>query len=571
MSWLFGISGVYENSFEKYFVSKNLLFSFQTQNIKIFAGGHKENVFYQKNSESSGWAVCGVGIQKKLSGYRFMDSNSWKEFFSEEKNPDELDGHFVAIKWNDKEINLFNDKLGLRELYILKAKGFIAFSTRLDFFTFIKNKFEISYEELGGYWLLSFPVLFNCLLKDIIRLGPGGKGTICDGKVEKNNTQLELDFSGKTRPDEFIDELEGVTTFPLNYKKNISLGLSGGLDSRLLLEILMKSDHKNWQTHFFGAIDHPDVKIAKQISIDKNIPYLNLNKPISNTNDCLSLLKDSIGQLGPITSASEIFVYPYYGDLSNKGWVIIDGAVGEIHRREFFSRILFTSQKAIIRRDIKKLRKIFSFVKGSIFNDDVLNSMGKGAMNQISGLFKLMPEQKEVGLENWLDILFLKFKLPNLIGPSQSLLDSISIAYMPYIQPHLLELSLPLAVQEKKNGKIFRNVLDSSINNLNSYQLVKNSIYYPYHTNSFNLRLYLLLKNRLSLFYKDKISGELLNTMKEYVLDTINSHEFNSFDCYNHSKIKQMVNYYYNGNRKFAYQLNWWLTFDVWRNIFFKK
>jgi hypothetical protein len=571
VSWLFGISGIYENSLEKHFVDKNLLFSFQNQNLKIFLGGLKENVFCQKNSESSGWAVCGVGIQKKLSGYSFMDSSDWKEFFSCNESSENLDGHFIVIEWNNKEINFFNDKLGLRELYILKAKDFIAFSTRLDFFSFINHKFEIDYEELGGYWLLSFPILFNCVFKGIVRLGPGGRGTISDGNVEKNNTQLGFDFSGKTKPAEFINELEDVTTFPLNDKRNISLGLSGGLDSRLLLEILMKSDHKNWQTHFFGASNHPDVKIAKQISMDKNIPYLNLNNPVSNPNACLSLLKDCIGQLGPITPASEILVYPYHKDLFNKGWVIIDGAVGEIHRREFFSRILFKSQKGIIRRDIKKLRKILSFAKGSIFNDGVLNLLEKGAMSHISSMFKLMPEQYEVGLENWLDLVYLKFKLPNLIGPSQSLLDSISIAFMPYIQSHLLELSLPLPVEEKKNGKIFRNILDNSANNLNSYRLVKNAIYYPYRTNSFNLRLYLIVKKRLGLFYKDKISEELLNTMKEYVFDTINSHEFNLFDCYNHSKIRQMVNYYYNGNRKFTNQLNWWLTFDIWRDIFFKK
>jgi hypothetical protein len=305
VSWLFGISGIYENSLERYFANKSLLFSFQNHDLKIFAGGLKENVSCQKRSESSGWAVSGVGIQKKLSGYSFMKPDDWKEFFSANKSSENLDGHFVAIKWNDKGINFFNDKLGLRELYILKGKDFITFSTRLDFFSFIDYKFKINFGELGAYWLLSFPIFYNSVFEGIIRLGPGGKGIITDGKVEKNNTHLVFDFSEETHPDEFISELENVTTFPLKEEKNISLGLSGGLDSRLLLEILMKSDHKSWQTHFFGAADHPDVKIAKQISIDKNIPYLNLNKPVSSHCDYLSLLKDSIGQLGPITPASE--------------------------------------------------------------------------------------------------------------------------------------------------------------------------------------------------------------------------------------------------------------------------
>jgi len=571
MSWLFGISGNYNGLEEKAFTNKNLLFSFQSQNLKIFVGGLKENVFYEKINESEGWVVCGIGIKKNQSNYRFMDFNDWKEFLSkEEKNTEELNGHFIIVRWSNNGIKFFNDKLGVRELYILRDKYLTLFSTRLDFFSFLNHRFEINFEEVGSYWLLSFPPSNNSLFKRIVRLSPGGELKISkDGFIKKDNP-LIFDFGNESDSNEFIEDLYNITTFPLFQGKDVSLGLSGGLDSRVLLEMFLNSNSKNWQTHFFGSKDLPDVKIAEQISTENNLPYLNLHEPIPNSDFCLSHLKNCIGQLGLTTPASEILIYPNYEFLFNKGWIIIDGGDGEIHRREFLNRILFLAKRTIIKEDPKNLYKLLSFSRADIFNNEALILMEKGAKKQISGLFNSVPKYHNIGLENWLDLIILKYKLPNFTGPSQSLLDSMSIAYMPYIQPHLLELSFRLSLNKKKNGKIFRGILDISVNKLNSYHLVKNSIYYPYHTNSSLKRFILAYKRKVGKYYKDKTSEEFLDVMKEYIFDTLISAEFNSFSYYNHAKIIRMVSEYYEGNKALANQINWWLTFDIWRSIFLK-
>jgi hypothetical protein len=569
MSWLFGIAGNYAGSIDKDLIKENLLFSFQSENLKLFVGGLKENVFYEKTSDTEGWAMCGIGIKKAGNKYRFMAFDDWKEStLKDGEDYGKLDGHFIFLKWNNNEITFFNDRLGLRDLYLLKNKHFTAFSTRLDYFTFLNHKSEINIEELSTYWLLSFPASTNSLLREVIRLGPGGKGKITKGEIIKNNNPLIFDFGNNDDVKEFVDELGNFTAFSLSQGEKISLGLSGGLDSRVLLEMLLKSGLKNWQTHFIGSPDNPDVKIAKQISVEKNIPYLNLFNPVPKPSETIKLLKNFIGQLGPVAPASEILVYPYYKILFDQGFRIIDGGDGEIHRREFLNRILFIAKGAVVTKDQEKLYKILSSNKAAIFNHEALTLMRNKAMNKISDLFGQMPECKGIGIENWLDLLILRYKLPNLSGPSQSLLDSVSIAYMPYIQPHLLEFSFHLAVMKKKNGKVFRNILDTGNHQLGSYKLVKNLIYYPYHSNSLTMRLVLALKRKIGKYYKEKTDEELLDIMKEYILDTVNSAEFDSFVYYNQANIKQMVNDYYKGNKSLAAQLNWWLTFDIWRSIF---
>jgi hypothetical protein len=571
MSWIFGISGVNNNLSEKSFTDKNLLFSFQSENLKIFAGGFKENVFFERINESSGWVVCGIGILRDNSNYRFMDSKNWRKFLLEEPTPGKLDGHFISVTWNNDGIKFFNDKLGIRELYILKSENFVAFSTRPDFFSLLNHKYEINFNELSGYWLLSFPLSTKCLFKKIIRLGQGGRGNTCKNEVSLNNTNLTFDFRNSSNAVKFAGELSAVTSFPLMYGKNISLGLSGGLDSRVLLEMLLNSNSKNWQTHSFGSENLPDVKIAEQISSDKNINHQKLYLPVPQKDKCLSLLRDSISQLGPIVPASEVLVYPYYSTLFKQERVIIDGGDGEIHRREFLNRILFLSGKTIINEDNKKLLSLLSINRSSIFNDDILILMQNEVRNQVRDLFLYMPPPNDIGLENWLDLLILKYKLPDLSGPSQSLLDGMCVAYMPYIQPHLLELSFRMSVQQKKNGQIFRNILNKSNNKLNSYKLVKNSFYYSYNTGSLNLRFKMLIKRRFGLLYKEKTPEEFLNMMKEYILDMISSDEFNTFEYYNHRKIKQMVNSYYAGDKTRESEINWWLTFDIWRSVFLSK
>jgi asparagine synthetase B (glutamine-hydrolysing) len=572
MSWLFGIYGKRDSSIEKQFAKNNPYFTFETENLLILTGGLRENIFFEKIDEDSGWIVCGIGIQNEQSIPHFMDSIDWKKLLSVNARCDnELDGHFIVAKWNKYKLQFFNDKLGIRDLFFLQEKSFTSFSTRPDFFKYFNHNFEINFSQFSGDWNLSFPLSINSMFKEIKRLGHGGEAQILNGSVSIKNHPFNYILEQGNEPDAFVKKLKNITTFPLLNGKRITLGLSGGMDSRVLLEMLLNAGNHDWQTHSIGSSELPDVKIAQQISDAKNIKYQSLNNLLPSSDNCLIHLKDCISQTGPLIPASGNLFYKYYENLFEQGWIIIDGAHGEIHRRESLNKILYFSKNAIAEKDSDSLYKIFSRYKSNIFNQETTVLMEKMAINQISNLFANMPEASEIGLENWLDLLMIKYSLPNLTGPSQSLLDSIAVEYMPFIQYHLMELSFKMQVKEKKNSKLFKEILNKSRHDLNSYPLVKNSTYYPYNAGSFTKRLILRAKRKMNYYYKDNSDVLLLDNMKDFAFDTINSISFNNYEYYDQKKISKNVEEYYAGNKSISGYLDWWLAFEIWRSIYFEK
>ncbi|MGE5812188.1 MAG: hypothetical protein ACM339_11840, partial [Ignavibacteria bacterium] len=262
MSWIFGVIGNQNFNLESFLKDRDLQFSFHSEKLSVFSGGLRENIFYKKQDESSGWIVCGIGIEKYKEEYCFTNLGSWESYIAGEKDGKVLNGHYAGIKWKDGGILFFNDKLGIRDFYFLREKNFTAFSTRPDFFMALNHKFELNLKELSGYWLLTFPLTTNSIFKNIERLGPGGKYIFLETGCRKENAENNFEFKDDLEAEEYVANLKKITNFPLFQGKKISLGLTGGMDSRVLLELMLESDSKNWQTHFFGPQELPDVITA---------------------------------------------------------------------------------------------------------------------------------------------------------------------------------------------------------------------------------------------------------------------------------------------------------------------
>ncbi len=282
-----------------------------------------------------------------------------------------------------------------------------------------------------------------------------GKYIFSGNKCEKKTDGLNFEFKDELSVEEYIENLKLMTNFPLTLGKKISLGLTGGMDSRVLLEMLLETDSNNWQTHFFGPQDLPDVVTAKRISIDKKIQYQYLQEQISKPDESLKLLKEYIAQLGPTGMASAILFYPFYTSLHDQKIIIIDGGHGELHRRESLNRILFLAENALLKKVSTELYRKFARKRADIFNNHVLNFLENEALGHISNLLDKMPDPKIIGSGNWIDILMIKYSLPNLTGPSQTLLDSIAVAYMPYIQFDLAQGFISYTARGKKKRENF--------------------------------------------------------------------------------------------------------------------
>ncbi|MDZ7623680.1 MAG: hypothetical protein U5J96_04425 [Ignavibacteriaceae bacterium] len=75
---------------------------------------------------------------------------------------------------------------------------------------------------------------------------------------------------------------------------------------------------------------------------------------------------------------------------------------------------------------------------------------------------------------------------------------------MPLVQKDILKLLFGLNEVEKKNGKLFRELIRQNSIQLTKHPLVKGNIVHPFNSSSISARLHSRVKNRLGLGYQSK-------------------------------------------------------------------
>ncbi len=142
---------------------------------------------------------------------------------------------------------------------------------------------------------------------------------------------------------------------------------------------------------------------------------------------------------------------------------------------------------------------------------------------------------------------------------------------MPFVQPDLVEIGLRTPVIERKNSKINREVNRRHDKRLENFPLIKNLISYPYHTTTFSMRAITGIKRKFSFKENDGHEIEIIDCLKEFIFDRLNSTGVKNFDLYDYKKIKSMAESYFSGNKSNKHELESWLLFDIWREIILQK
>lgn len=570
MSWFIGYTGKNNPILNEYISSLNLIQKneINNENMRLVYGGKKENLISSLTANSNGWIVCGIPVSSNADKFKYMEKNDWETILSgRELNFKKINGHFTGVIWTCETITFFNDPLGLRNIYFLKVNSNYFFSTRLDWIATFNKDNKINIDHFSTNWILPHQISWASILENVIILNPGGIIKISSGTFEKKNSSWMPDFNLNSKPEEFIDALNSFIKLPSSGSENINLGLSGGIDSRVLLQVLFNNKINTFGTHTFGNPHTADGKIAKEIVNDYKIEHRFFPVSLPDTDLLLKYLYDSISQLGLSASIYEILNYPFYEQLSSQNYIIIDGAYGEIFRRAYLNRFLILGKNALLNKDAESIFKLLRRSKSDIFNDTLNKQLEISAVNKVSDILEILPGADSIGIENWLDTFFIKTKVANISGPSQTLLDNICKAFMPFIQPLVLDKGFSLDFSEKKNGSLFWQIINQG-KELNRYPLVKDQIIYPFSSNLLFVRLYQKLKRKMGLVYKDNIQHELLIKLKDFVLDRVNSRKVKNFDLYDYKKILNLSSGFYNGNNSLINDLTWWVTFDIWRECY---
>ncbi|NWF49602.1 MAG: hypothetical protein HXY49_03575 [Ignavibacteriaceae bacterium] len=561
MSWIFGYNGIITETIQKKFDKFDTLPEKKILNERLIllAGGNHKTLFY---SDSKNWIVSGVGIIADDSQIRLMSRDDWDKSFANRLLP-ELEGHFLFIYWNDEEIIFQSDQAGLRTIYFYQTETGIFFSTKLKLLSSLLPKTELDFYTFGSRWKLFNQFSHDSIIKDVKKLPPAGIAQIKNNKLYLKQNKVSSVISTKS-PADLLQVIEKHLKIIIPDELNLTLGLSGGLDSRFLFALMLKSK-RDFLIHTFGSETDPDVLIAKRAAgvIRKNINFIQTSESISS--DFLSKLLEyaSVNELiEPVSSFQKLIVFEneYFRDK-----VIVDGALAEFARRQFLNRLLFKGKKLLMNKDSEGVISHLTLAKPEIFRKEYVLQMQEGIKQQLSDIFASHNNFIEYQPEQFLDQLIYDYRIPNYFGPEQSRLDEIVLSFMIFAQKNIFEICKHIPLQSKVNSRIFYNYLRENYPMLAKIPLIKGGISYQFGSSTIRSFIVTKLKKYFSNDFSSGARIIFLNGLKEYCYEILSEREIKNYPPYDSDKIIKIRDGFYEGNLKLANDLDWLLSFELFR------
>ncbi|HLP15922.1 MAG TPA: hypothetical protein VK470_06680 [Bacteroidota bacterium] len=481
---------------------------------------------------------------------------------------DTIEGHWVRLTYSENKFTIRNDRLGLRSLYWLTTPSAIIISSRLDWISKYACGLKIDFPNLGSRWLLFNQLTYDCPIEGVKRLGPGGKLEIANGVTRYSDSPFLPTPGRKYEPEKIVERLRRYATPAMGENLCASLGLSGGLDSRVLLSLLLTSNTQKFTTHTFGNNADPDVSIPQRISRELRIPHVVYDAQIPSVSEVIALFRDYIAQTNLVEPISTVLRLRHYHGLDQNSQFLIDGGFGEVARRQYLNRLMLNGAKAIENRSIAVIRNSLRAHRGGIFNDDVNQVMLAGADREIMQMLESMPPLSSMNIEDYLDLWAVRTRIPNFSSDEQARMDSTIVNYMPFAQPGFIDDVFTMPLRYRRNGAFLRSLIGSLCAPLKRYPLVKNNTTYPFILPTYGAWIWSKAKARFGHQYRDESTHVFLHSIQEYVMDVLHSQDTKQYAPYDYPIIQKNVTEYYRGNRSLSNQVNWWLSFDLWRRNF---
>jgi hypothetical protein len=190
-----------------------------------------------------------------------------------------------------------------------------------------------------------------------------------------------------------------------------------------------------------------------------------------------------------------------------------------------------------------------------------------GIIDQVERLTNLLPSINDIGISNWLDLFSIKTRLINFYAPEQARIDNYVTAYMPFAQLNLLNQLFNIPIEKRKNNRLLKSIIKSNCERLSDYYLAKGDMSYPFYFTPLMKRTYSLIHNKLTN-HDDNIEFDLfLKSIKDFLMDSLLSGQAKEYAPYNYKLILENVVSYYNGNSNNRQFVNWFLTFEIFRQI----
>jgi hypothetical protein len=558
MSWIFGFAARpgHRGIERMRGVHPSPVGAFRSDQLYVACGGPDATCRFDIGDEE-GWIHCGVLLEPG-------DQRKWTLRDRSPSNPTEAaGGHYVSVRWTPDGLSASTDPLGLRALYYRQTDDGLYFSTRLEWLASATGNTRIDLPGLGSRLLMFSQLSAASGVEGIERLGPGGRLTYSRGALTVEHLPWSpTDLETTTGTVDLLEHvLEGASN-PLRdgVPADVSLALSGGVDSRLVLAL--SGRHPGFRAHVFGFADEPDVLAAERLAARLGIELIRYGIELPDPSKSLEMLVDYAGLASGFSFASQLIEKRHYAEICRHGGMLY-GLSGEIYRRQILNRFLYSGgRKAVRDGDLDAMTRLLLKHPSALLRPEAADTLTAGAAADLESAFSTMPSARRIGVENWVDLLMTRYSVSNAHMGHQSLVDHFGWGYSPFEQTPCLDVMFAIPARARAGGAALKRLIAHRDGMLSKAPLVMNDATYPFWMPPLAATIWTRVRRRASFLQKARC--HLLDHLRQPVQDMAASADGMSDPLYDPTSVRNAVDRYYSGDASSAADVERWLTHRLW-------
>ncbi|GAB1417768.1 hypothetical protein MASR2M12_05330 [Bacteroidales bacterium] len=377
-------------------------------------------------------------------GFRLRQIEKWVE---------KQDGEFVILLINKllQKGLIFNDRFGRLPLYLLREQEKWCISREIGFTSRFTQHPKPDKGAMAENLLFGYP-LGDKTFDERVRRIPSSAQIIFDLPERKFSCQHSLPiWDGRQKTDfkiinRLLNILGQAIANRLEANPNLTLSLSGGLDSRLIAAILKRQDIDiQWITYrdAEGSAE-PDViaarKIAEQLQHSR---FETIGLPLTKAENVCRLLQLKNGMNG----ADMAFLIPFLELFQQNQWQMMSGDGGDktleslrppiplMHQNQLLSLLLWKHRAPSIASVAAILDVEIDFIKNSLRES-------------------LKPYELK-RLENQYEMFLFHERAVHWLFEGEDRNRSFCWTTSPFYQPEFWETAMEIRMQDKSFGKLF--------------------------------------------------------------------------------------------------------------------
>lgn len=548
MSWLYGKLFLREQN-EGLKEYRPHLYSLNYPKLVLRAGGSGKNLINFKNPNNTHEEVYILGqpILRKGDDYSYPDKKDWALLLKSEEELYTLDGHWVIVIAAKDELRVYNDALGNRSFYVYEDSDgyFFASDTAL-----LKEagRARLDIDKFGVFWHSVFPPNKRRYTpaeyspyEKVSRLFQGGMLKLSPQGLL---IQSRLITPAKTQRNLAL-RLENITLLPLRAGKSLCLGLTGGMDIRPLLAILLRSGIPFTTVHF-GKKDDQDYQIAKALAKDFGLSFRFI--PYEKSGQSWQQTKDYLFERGFGYNPASNDLHAYLKLIGEESEVFIGGYFGELYRMRFMAAHL----KSLLKPKAVGCQDFYAYLyqsQDSFFIPEVNLKLHQGFRAALKEALAKLPEKGGMNNAMWMNLIYARYAPASITSADLSASDMYVQDLMPYMQPSLIRQHWQYPLYYQLNEGLHRGIIKDKYPALQRYPLALGDTKAPYYYRPYLLKLKdLHLGKRNQKQGKSRIESFLHNYENE-IRDLALDSKTRQDGWINLPKLNKMVAaYYQNGS-----------------------